>query len=120
VGGGIVRSKIIKYRCYGCDHIGQVAISGEQRWNSKCDKCGREVKNYKSTSVNSPNRRCYVDVLMDDNPRWSDALGINPAQAEHFKKRFPHLNLEFNSEGQCLVRNRHHKKQILKARGYYD
>jgi hypothetical protein len=60
-----------------------------------------------------------INFYEKDNPRWSDALGVNPEQIPQFKKEFGDL-MEFDKEGRCLVKNRHHKKQLMKARGYCE
>lgn len=110
--------KDITYRCSYCDYFGHIRTKNS--WNNKCESCGKRVKNCKVIYEKRKNfkRTNFVDVLMDENPRWSDALGINPSQADDFKKQFPKLNLKFDKEGRCLVRNRAHKKQIMKARGF--
>ena len=55
----------------------------------------------------------------EDSPRWSDALGVNPDQIPAFKKKFGDL-MEFAPDGRCLVKNRQHKKALLKARGFAE
>jgi hypothetical protein len=63
---------------------------------------------------------CRVDELMRDNPRWSEALGINPSQEADFRKSFPNLDLTFDQKGRCLVKNRAHKLALMKARGFHE
>ena len=85
----------------------------------KCPDC--DGKWYKLTFRKEPKRKvalCGWNATMKSNPRWSDALGIAPSQEADFHKAFPKLDLTFDKEGRCLIKNRHHKKQIMKARGF--
>lgn len=61
--------------------------------------------------------KCRVDELMAEHPRYSDAMGINPDQEPEFRRQFPKLDLTFDREGRLLVKNRVHKKQLMKAFG---
>ena len=79
---------------------------------NQCPKCGSRVY----TIIYDFRDR---NDTPEDNPRWSDSLGVNPEQIPEFKKQFGDL-MEFDKEGRCLVKNRHHKKQIMKARGYAE
>ena len=76
------------------------------------------MKDKNKFSLGTPNnpRKCGIDALMIENPRWSDAMGINPDQRGIFRKHFPWM--EFDGQGRCLVRNRAEKKRIMKARGF--
>lgn len=108
------------YNCV-CGNHGDDIFDGA--YNQKCSKCNRHQRNYTikySLNKNTEwKNKGGVDVLMKDSPRWSDSLGVNPLQIPQFKKQFGDL-MEFDKDGRCLVKNRHHKKQLMKARGYVE
>jgi len=85
---------------------------------NKCPECGS--RKYRLIfGEKKKSKDVLFDVTMRDNVRYSDALGVNPEQIPEFKKRFGDL-MDFLPDGRCIVRNRHHKKQIMKARGYVE
>lgn len=113
--------KIVSYFCSKCRKNQSEVSPGE--FAGVCFKCGKAIMRYRIAYKSETERNreyCGVDVLHRDNPRWSDALGVSPSQVDEFKKSFPKLNLEFDREGRCLVRNRKHKLDIMKARGFEE
>jgi len=111
-------TKNITYRCSACDYVGHVVT--QNKWDRRCEGCGEIVKTHKIIfkKHHNPKRTNYVDVMMDDRPRWSDAMGINPEQLPDFLKRYP--DSTYDSEGRLLIKNRAHKIKEMSRRGYYD
>ena len=108
---------IYTYTCSDCKHTFDVSCSCSVRDEGKdCEKCDGVSNRNMQSEISGGSA---FDATMKDNPRWSDALGVVPNQIPEFKKRFGSL-MEFNNEGQCLVKSRHHKMQLLKARGYTE
>lgn len=77
----------------------------------KCDCGGKQHRIFAKANSN-------VDIMMKDNPRWSESMGINPDQIEEARKCHPHST--YDDEGRLLIKNRKHKLLEMKRRGYYD
>ena len=115
--------RVLQFICKECRGQESRALAKGERRPYMCPHCGVEVTTYTirfshNRQVRHPGKENRVDLLMRDNERWSDAMGCAPNQVPEFQKRWPFM--EFDSEGRCKVKNRHHKKKIMKARGYYD
>jgi hypothetical protein len=87
----------------------------ESATQEPCPQCKKMTK-YCSVRFN-PRKNSKKHYGLE-SPRWSDALGINPDQEVEFHAAFPNLDLTFDKEGRCLVKNWQHQKQIMKARGF--
>lgn len=61
----------------------------------------------------------FVSIGYKDNPRWSWSMGVNPADIPAMKERYPDRNYRPDT-GQLEVRNRPHKKQLMKQHGMYE
>ena len=77
---------------------------------SKCPKCGGRIYaiifDYTERTPN------------EDSPRWSEALGCNPEEIPEFTKLYP--GSEYSPDGRLLIKNRAHKKQEMRRRGYIE
>lgn len=103
---------MVRFRCTWCPF---------EEWYDNppriCPKC--ESKSYTLTFGREKPKEEFVNITSEDHPRYSDALGVNPDQIPAFKKQFGDL-VDFDGEGRCLVKNRQHKRQLLKARGMVE
>ena len=110
---------IYVYICGACGESFDAFAVGKRR--SRKQKCPSCPAGWGKRSVKAELAKCgRFDELSRDNPRWSEALGINPVQEADFRKTFPNLDLTFDKKGRCLVKNRAHKLAIMKARGYEE
>lgn len=58
----------------------------------------------------------YTDLV--DNERWSESMGVTPEQIPEAVKTFP--GSTYDSTGRLLIKNRKHKLQEMKKRGYVE
>lgn len=99
----------------------------------KCEKCEQVFEEYSNIPTRNKKRkckcgglssriigqgRCDVDVLMKDNERWSDSMGVNPDLIPQAVKMFP--GSTYDSDGRLLIKNRKHKLEEMKRRGYTE
>ena len=63
-------------------------------------------------------RVCNVDILMQDNPRWSEAMGCLPNEIVDRRKQFP--NSVYDKYGRLLILNRAHKLKEMKRRNMIE
>ena len=104
------------YLCSDCgESFDDVSPQKQRHLKRKCPHCGGWGKRDVKSELAKSGR---FNAMMKDNPRWSNALGINPVQEADFRKSFPSLDLTFDKTGRCLVKNRKHKLALMKARGY--
>lgn len=90
-----------------------------------CPECGGVMRSIRFSVQNDPfigkklGDKCGIDALHVENERWSAAMGCNPDEIPKFQKKWPWM--EFHPKtGDCLVRNRHEKLRIMKARGFTE
>jgi len=90
------------------------------KFNRKCLNCGEHLRKFRIVLGREPREtgRCLVDAMMVDRPRWSSAMGCHPNKIDEARKQFP--GSEYNSDGDLLIRNRHHKLQEMKRRGLVE
>ena len=106
------------YLCGNCgERFDDVSSIKQRHLKRKCPHCGGWGKRDVKSELRQFGR---VNAMMKDNPRWSEALGINPVQEADFRKSFPNLDLTFDKTGRCLVKNRKHKLALMKARGFQE
>ena len=53
-----------------------------------------------------------------DNERWSLSMGVPPASLAEYRERYP--NSTYRDDGRLLIKNRKHKLQEAKARGFVE
>lgn len=53
-----------------------------------------------------------------ENERWSRSMGVPQASLAEYRKRYP--NSTYSSDGRLLIKNRRHKLQEMKARGFVE
>ena len=108
----MIRTYVFRYKCSKCEALSKFRY---------CPKCGDEgtVVRVPKNETLKKSLECRTDILMRDNERWSDSLGVNPEQIPEFKRVYGDL-MEFDRDGRCLVKNRHHKKKLMKARGMIE
>jgi putative FmdB family regulatory protein len=99
---------IYEYQCK-CGHIDQKYVKKiYSKSKMLCSKCGKWMKKIFS----------QVNTDIVDRPRFSSAMGVNISQIEQAKKAYP--GSEYNYRGDLLVRNRQHKKQLMRQRGLIE
>lgn len=100
------------YKCRKCGRIFEKIESMKNYMKDQKCKCGGKGKRVLTIGENR------ADELMKDNPRWSEAMGINPDQLPEFRKVFP--DSTYDSRGRLLIKNRAHKLLEMKRRGYVE
>lgn len=100
------------YQCQKCGDIFEKIEPMKNYMKSQECKCGGKAERILTTG------ECKADALMMDNPRWSEAMGINPDQLPEFKKAFP--DSTYDKRGRLLIKNRAHKLLEMKRRGYVE
>ena len=106
--------------CPDCDKVYRSYEVGKNDPQCSC-KAQLKCTTMRKEEVETKTEQCRVDMLMRDNPRWSDAMGINvenPVSVAEAKRLFP--DSTYDSEGRLLIRNRQHKLQEMSRRGYFD
>ena len=82
-----------------------------------CPDCGGVAKHKHviKGSEQDPNisKGRFVGIGYKDNPRWSWAMGINVDEIPEMMRRYPDRNYHPKT-GQLEVRNRPHKKKLMK------
>lgn len=92
------------YHCDKCSNTEEIfQHKMKPRKQIKC-KCGNMMRRIFSR----------VNTDLQENPRWSWALGVNVSQIEQARRLWP--DEKINEKGQVLIRNRHHKLQFMKKR----
>jgi hypothetical protein len=86
------------------------------------------VKRYKwsggpVSEVNPDIERCRskrysVNTDLVENERWSESMGVTPEQIPEAMRTFP--GSVYDSTGRLLIKNRKHKIQEMKRRGYAE
>jgi DNA-directed RNA polymerase subunit RPC12/RpoP len=106
------------YHCYSCSTEVRKVFEDRPPKTISCEGCGQSV-GWKSLIYDiKPVRKfaeCSADAMHEDHPRWSSAMGVNPETIPEVHKQFPNLDLTFNPDGDILVKNRQHKKELMKA-----
>jgi len=110
------KTYITVWFCKECDKI--FRTSQVDRYNPFCDSCDGKLKPkcMEKNKVEQKRDKCFVDILMQDNPRWSTAMGCGTHQIPEMMKHYP--DATYNPEtGDLLVKNRAHKKKQMRERG---
>jgi len=109
---------VAKYHCFNCSSDVQKVFKDRPSKTILCEGCGQQV-GWKSLIYDiKPVRKfakCSADAMHADHPRWSTSMGVNPETIPEVHKQFPNLDLTFNPDGDVLVKNRQHKKELMKA-----
>ena len=63
-------------------------------------------------------KRYSVNTDLVDNERWSESMGVTPEQVPEATRTFP--GSVYDSEGRLLIKNRKHKIQEMRRRGYAE
>ena len=75
-----------------------------------CKVCGQpSSRSYRDEAKNT-------DII--DNERWSESMGVTPEQVPEAMRTFP--GSVYDSSGRLLIKNRKHKIQEMKRRGYAE
>jgi len=108
--------KIINYRCGNCNVKDIAEIGAKEKWNHCCPYCGAKVKTFRMVFSNSK-KTPVVNIAYRDNPRYSEAMGVNIDVIPEAMRMFP--DSEYHPEtGALLIKNRAHKLKEMKRRGY--
>lgn len=77
-----------------------------------CPDC--DGKWYRLRFVKEPKKkRPFVNIAYPDNERWSWSMGVNVQDIPEMTRRYP--DREYHPKtGQLRVKNRPHKKQLMK------
>lgn len=77
-----------------------------------CPQCGS--KWYRLRYIKeAPKKTKFVNIAFDENPRWSWSMGVNIQDIPEMTKKYPD-RVYHPKTGQLLVRNRPHKKQLIR------
>lgn len=79
-----------------------------------CPKCGGKWYRVRFCGDKEPEDISKINWYEKDNPRWSTSMGVPAHQVEQFRKRFP--NSTYSDDGRLLVKNRAHKKELMRER----
>lgn len=85
----------------------------------QCPKCNRAFYRITFLKENSINRNKGVNWYEKDNPRWSWSMGVNVQDIPEMTKKYPDRKYHHKT-GQLLVRNRAHKKKLMKEHGMHE
>lgn len=98
----------------------------------RCTACNKLIEDFQSIPEPRPTITCpdcqypavrsYMDEAKNtdlvDNPRWSEAMGCMPHEVPERMRQFP--GSVYDSEGRLLIRNRKHKLEEMKRRGFVE
>jgi len=65
-----------------------------------------------------PKQNINIDGTSRGVERYSHSLGCNPQEIHKFEKLYP--GSEYTPDGRLIIKNRQHKKQEMKRRGYSE
>ena len=107
---------IYTYQCTECHKVfDEFSIISKRNELKEC-KCGcyatRDVMNEFKGMGN-------VDATMKENERWSWSMGVHVDQIPAMEKKYPGSQYHPKT-GQLLIRNREHKKTMMRQRGLIE
>jgi hypothetical protein len=100
-------------------------------YSYKCEKCGTVFVHHSSVQYRNNPQKCFCggigkrdmaselkdkgrfNALTKDNERWSTAMGVLPEKIPEAMRQFPDRTYHPET-GDLLVRNRQHKKKLMK------
>lgn len=108
------------YRDIETGEIHEVAMSMRDRESFETDGVaeidGRKVERCFQAEFG---RQHHADGLW---PIQSNALGVHPDQVDEAKEYYAQHNVptDFTADGQCILRDRGHRKEVLRLTGMHD
>lgn len=114
--------QVVSYNC----ECGYSAFEDEyvDSWDGTCINCGEKQRQYrilyrKESKPKNKSNFCNIDSQQKDNLRWSWSMGIDIRDIPKMKKLYP--DREYHPKtGQLLVKNRQHKKRLMKEHGLHE
>jgi putative FmdB family regulatory protein len=98
---------LFDYKCAICGHVAEELIrTGDIPDEMPCDACGGKAKR-----IITPGKRRHAEC----RPFFSVSMGVAPEQIAEEKRLHPER--EFNANGDLLVRNYQHQKQLARELG---
>jgi hypothetical protein len=101
--------------CKMCDFNGIYDFNDTPIHCPKCNLGFYSLRPYKESTV----KEKFVNIGYKDSPRWSWSLGVNVQDIPAMMKKYP--DREYHPvTGQLKVKNRPHKKRLMKEHNMYE
>jgi len=101
------------YKCNACKNVFDcVEVIANRNEPQMCD-CGNLAPRNVMCELNATGD---INATMKSNERWSFSMGIHVDKIPEMEKKYPDRTYHPKT-GQLLVRNRVHKKKLMKEHG---
>jgi putative FmdB family regulatory protein len=108
---------LYNFKCNICGHKFETILPMSQRHDiQQCPMCLKGASRDAETEL-----RGMDSTVTEDHKRWSWSMGCaTPAEGREVLKANPNVEFKFGDHGPILVKNRKHKKEMMKIRNMVE